>query len=210
MPAGDPGSSRIGHLDLEEMFRGAGLDPADLTPEVARAIGQILRTVVQGTMDVLHARRGIKEEFRIQHTVFDPVGRNNPLKFSAGVDDALHNLFVRRSPGYLGPVAAFEDAFEELRHHQIAMLDGMRVAFDAMLEQFNPSKLEEAFDREHKKGARLPVPIKPRYWELYGERFHDMVRDAEAAFRTLFGDEFSAAYAEQLKRLKAQSRSGKA
>jgi predicted component of type VI protein secretion system len=37
-----------------------------------------------------------------------------------------------------------------------------------------------------------------------------MVRDAEAAFRTLFGDEFSAAYAEQLKRLKAQSRSGKA
>jgi type VI secretion system FHA domain protein len=202
--------ARGAFIDLEELFRGAGLDPADAPPELAPVLGQILRIVVQGTMDVLHARRGIKDEFRIEHTIFEPVGKNNPLKFSAGVEDALHNLLVRRSPGYLGPAAAFEDAFDDLRHHQMAMLDGMRVAFEAMLERFDPAKLEEEFDRQQKKGARLAVPMKPRYWEAYSERFRDMVKDPEAAFRELFGDEFRAAYREQLARLKAQSRSGKA
>jgi predicted component of type VI protein secretion system len=36
-----------------------------------------------------------------------------------------------------------------------------------------------------------------------------MVRDADTSFRELFGDEFARAYEEQLKRLKAQGRSGK-
>ena len=47
---------------------------------------------------------------------------NNPLKFSANVDDALHNLLVKRNAAYLEPVEAFEDAFDDLRDHQIAML----------------------------------------------------------------------------------------
>jgi predicted component of type VI protein secretion system len=50
---------------------------------------------------------------------------NNPLKFSASVDDALHNLLVKRNAAYLGPVEAFEDAFDDLRDHRMAMLAGI-------------------------------------------------------------------------------------
>ena len=57
---------------------------------------------------------------------------NNPLKFSANAEDALHNLLVKRNPAYLGPLPAFEDAFADVRLHQMAMLHGVRAAFDAL------------------------------------------------------------------------------
>jgi type VI secretion system protein ImpI len=88
----------------------------------------------------------------------------------------------------------------------MAMLAGMRQAFETMLAEFNPDRLQQAFDRQGKKGALLSVPGKLRYWELYREKFGDMVRDPEASFAELFGDEFARAYEEQLERLRARSR----
>jgi predicted component of type VI protein secretion system len=82
----------------------------------------------------------------------------------------------------------------------------VRLAFDAMLERFDPDRLQEAFDRQVKKGALLAVPAKLRYWDLYRETVRDMVSDADKSFRTLFGDDFGAAYEEQLRRLKARGR----
>ena len=78
-----------------------------------------------------------------------------------------------------------------------------------MLSEFHPDHLQEQFDRQVKKGALVSMPARLRYWELYREWIHYMVRDADTSFRELFGDEFARAYEEQLKRLKAQGRSGK-
>jgi type VI secretion system FHA domain protein len=191
--------------DLTQVLVGAGLRPEVVTPELAQDFGRILRAVVGGLMDVLQARQKTKDEFRLGATSFKPAG-NNPLKFSANVEDALHNLLVKRNKAYLPPVEAFEDAFDDVRHHQVAMLAGVRVAFEAMLAQFDPDRLQERFDRQ-KKGALLSVPAKLRYWDQYRDWIRDMVRDAEGSFRELFGDEFAEAYEEQLKALKARGRS---
>jgi type VI secretion system FHA domain protein len=159
-------------------------------------------------MDVLQARQRIKDEFRIRVTTFKRAD-NNPLKFSANVDDALHNLLVKRNAAYLAPVEAFEDAFDDLRNHQIAMLAGLRAAFEAMLAEFDPDRLQQEFDRQLKKGnPLLAAPSKLRYWDLYREKVNEMVKDAEESFRSLFGDEFAKEYEQQLERLKAQQRSG--
>lgn len=198
-----------GDADLAAVLAGAGLDRVEVTPELLRSFGQILRVVVSGVMDVLQARQRLKGEFRMDMTTFKRAD-NNPLKFSANVDDALHNLLVKRNAAYLGPVDAFEDAFNDLRNHQMAMLAGMRVAFEEMLAGFDPDRLQKQFDGEIKKGgALLSVPAKFRYWDLYRDRFHDMVKDPDASFRELFGDEFARAYEEQLDRLKNQGRDGK-
>ena len=184
------------------MLKGAGVEGAVVTPELAQHFGEILRVVVAGVMDVLQARQRIKDEFRMRVTTFK-TSQNNPLKFSANVEDALHNLLVKRNPAYLGPVESFEDAFDDIRNHQMAMLAGVRVAFEAMLSEFNPERLQEEFDR---LGKGSIMPGKLRYWDLYRDKFNDMVSDAEASFRELFGEEFAKAYEEQLERLKAQGR----
>jgi type VI secretion system FHA domain protein len=178
-----------------------------LTPELSRNLGEILRVVVAGLMDVLQSRQKIKEEFGMQQTIFRP-SENNPLKFSANVEDALHNLLVKRNPAYLGTVDAFVDAFDDLRDHQLAVLAGMRVAFEAMLAEFDPDQLQQQFDKQMGGGLAL-TPAKMRYWDLFRARRAEMVRDPEEAFERLFGEEFRRAYEEQFRQLKAQRRQRK-
>jgi type VI secretion system FHA domain protein len=191
--------------DLAELLAGAGVPDAAITPELSRSLGHILRIVVSGLMDVLKSRQRIKEEFRMQQTMFRPAD-NNPLKFSANLDDALHNLLVKRNAAYLSPVEAFADAFDDLRDHELAMLAGMRVAFETMLADFDPDKLQQEFDAQMGKHSLPLLPAKLRYWDLYRDRRHALAKDPEATFARLFGEEFSRAYEEQFRKLKATRR----
>ena len=200
---GLPGSGT--DLDFAAMLAAAGVESARVTPELAAQFGQILRVVVSGLMDVLRARERIKDEFRMHMTTFKQAD-NNPLKFSANVEDALHNLLVKRNAAYLGPVEAFDDAFADLRNHQMAMLAGMRVAYESMLAEFDPARLQEDFEKQTKGSSFLSGSAKSKYWELYRNRFHDMVKDADTSFRNLFGDEFAKAYEDQLAKLKTLNR----
>jgi type VI secretion system protein ImpI len=204
-PAVAPGPPQV---TLADVLASAGLDDVTVTRELAETFGQILRVVVTGVWDVLKARQEAKSELGVDMTMIRPAD-NNPLKFSANVDDALHNLFVKRSGAYLGPVEAFEDAFGDLRYHQLAMWAALQAAFDNMLAEFAPDHLQKEFDDQLKKGALISKPASWRYWELYRAKFHDMVRDAEKCYSELFGDEFARAYEEQLKRLKSQGRAPK-
>ena len=198
-PAGGP--------DLAAVLAGAGLEGVSVTPDVARQFGQILRVVVTGVLDVLRARQEVRGEFRIRPTIMQR-RRNNPLKHSTDADDALHNLLLKKSPGYLGPVEAFEDAFKDLRNHQLAMLAGVRVAFEAMFSHFDPERLQREFDRhtpKARRGALAALQGKPDYWDFYRDWVQRLSQDADGTFRTLFGHEFAKAYEDQLDRLKAQS-----
>jgi type VI secretion system FHA domain protein len=185
------------------MLAGAGIPAAAMTPELARTLGKILRVVVSGLMDVLQSRKDIKQEFGMYHTLFRPKG-NNPLKFSTDVEDALHNLFVKQNPAYLTPVDAFADAFDDLRDHQLAMLAGLRAGFEAMLAEFDPNRLQHEFERQPGKAGLPLMPAKLRYWDLYRDRAGEMMKDQEAAFSRLFGNDFKRAYEEQFRLLKAQ------
>jgi type VI secretion system FHA domain protein len=197
-------SGPVSGSELQALLAAAGIEGLDPTSESAQVLGAVLRTSVQGLMEVLRARERIKDELRMRGTTFK-AANNNPLKFSANVDDAFHNLFVKRNPAYLPPAEAFTDAFREVRDHQTALMLAMRLAFEAMLAQFDPARLQQEFDRHLKKGSILGVPAKLRYWDLLRERYGDTVKDADTAFRKLFGEEFAKAYEEQLARLKGMT-----
>jgi len=196
-PAAAAGDSAY-TIDLATVLEGAGLDPSLVTPELARSFGQILRVVVSGVIDVMQSRQQIKDEFRMRVTRVRRT-ENNPLKLSVDVDDALHNLLAKHNPAFLTPVAAFEDAFVDLRNHQIAMLAGMRAAFESMLAEFDPDRLQKEFDRQPKG---LVPARKLLYWDLYRQKGQDLLKDREGSFRRLFGEAFARAYDEQLKQLK--------
>jgi len=201
-PPAPAASPAVVARDLAAVLAGAGLEGAPVTPELARNLGQILRVVVSGLIDVLQSRQRIKEEFRMRQTIFRPAD-NNPLKFSANVEDALHNLLVKRNAAYLGAVEAFADAFDDLRDHQLAMLAGMRVAFETMLAASDPDRMQEEFDKQSAKGL---IPARLRYWDLYREKRNEMKKDPEVTFTRLFGEEFARAYEEQFRELRAQRR----
>lgn len=198
-----PASS--GDSELRALMAAAGIEGLEPSPELAQTFGDILRVMVGGLMEILRARERMKDELRMRGTTFKPA-HNNPLKFSANVDDAFHNLLVKRNPAYLAPTDAFEDALHDIRDHQTAILAAMRLAFETMLAQFDPERMQEEFDRQSKKGSILGVPAKMRYWDLYRDKYGSLAKDADSSFRKLFGEEFAKAYEEQLARSKAPHR----
>lgn len=189
MPSGDA---------LAELLRAAGLDPAQVTADTLRQLGEILRVVIDGTIEALRMRAQTKSEFRLDMTRAQARG-NNPLKFAANVEDALHGLFARRNTAYLGPVEAFRDAFDDLHAHQLAMLAGFREAYQTLLREFEPETLRSEFEKQGRSATLLRLAGRARYWDLYEQHFAARMTDADDAFRELFGDPFSEAYERQFR-----------
>jgi type VI secretion system FHA domain protein len=201
IPPAQPREPAGADVTLGEILRGAGLDPAHtvIAPEVARQLGEILRLVVDGTMEMLKARNAIRRELRVPSTQLAPK-RNNPLKFSADVDDALHKLFIQRAPAYLDTVSAFGEAFEDIRRHQFALLKSVGVAFDSMLAKFDPKELEKNLRLEGGRAGVLGLGGgKTRQWEAYARLYAELIDDRDQAYRELFGDRWASAYETELR-----------
>ncbi len=91
---------------LASLAASAGIDPERADAAVQQELAGILDIVVQGLIEVLRSRAHVKSQFRMPVTSVRPV-ENNPLKFSMNAREALHNLFVRRNPGYLPAAGIF-------------------------------------------------------------------------------------------------------
>ena len=153
---------------------------------------------VDAMMDVLRARAELKNSFRLPATLIQR-SENNPLKFAPTAKEAVKRLLAAPDGGFLSGSAALADAAEDIRNHQMAMLAGVRSAFDSMLAHFDPARIEQ-FNEGGTR--RLPFGGRPRHWERYKEEFEAVTRNPDECFRRLFGDEFARAYEEQLGRLK--------
>ncbi|MFC5438023.1 type VI secretion system-associated FHA domain protein TagH [Rhodanobacter umsongensis] len=169
-------------------------------------VDQIFRVVVDGVMEVLRARAEIKNTFRLPVTIIQR-SENNPLKFAPNPDEALQKIMAPSNGAFMSGTAAFEDAFDDIRCHQMAMLAGVRAAFESLLVHFNPDRFEQEADGSSKRSA---FAGKGKYWDKYRENFDGLSRDPDECFRRLFGDEFARAYEEQLSRLKSAWRMQKA
>lgn len=168
-------------------------------------VDQIFRTVVDGVMDVLRARAEIKNTFRLPVTIIQR-SENNPLKFAPTPEDALARIMAPPTAGFLSGTAAFEDAFNDIRCHQMAMLAGIRAAFEQMVVQFSPERFENDGEGGSKRSGFMDFAGKSKQWEKYKEHWEAMNRNPDERFRRLFGEEFAKAYEEQLSRLKSARR----
>lgn len=172
---------------LEAFFAGAGIagpavssDPANAM-QTMRAVGEILRCVTDGTIQLLDARSQIKGEMGVEQTVLAAHG-NNPLKFSGDAGQALQLLLDRDDRGYLPPQQAFAEAFEDIVQHELSLLTGVRDAWHELLDRVDPEALEQRVGKE--KGlSGLLVSSKARCWDVFRERYREIVEDADRIFR---------------------------
>lgn len=162
--------------------------------------GEVIRESVRGLMQVLSSRSAIKNEFRMNVTTIQPI-ENNPLKFSANVDDALENMFLKQGNAYKKPIEAVQEGFAGIAEHQVAIIAGIRAAFKSVITRFEPHGLEERFSRGSGKVALIPGVQKAKNWDLYSEYYTDLVGDLDNSFQYLFGEEFVQAYEDQLRKL---------
>jgi FHA domain-containing protein len=192
---------------LAAFFAGAGIPNAaidePLTPEFMQRIGAMLAIAIQGAIELIAARAMLKREVKADVTIIAPT-RNNPLKFLPDAESALLQMFGSRIPGFMPPVEAMEDAFRDLRAHEVGIIAGMHAALAQILRRFEPAELEKRLKPGGMMEALLPNAHKARLWEAFAEMYVDISREAQDDFQSLFGRAFRQAYENEVSRLKGK------
>ncbi len=190
------------HVDsgVEAFCRGAGIDPTSLNADAQAALltlaGQLVRETALGLMETLKARADLKSKLRLNQTMIQPA-ENNPLKFSASVDEAVLKLLDPHGNRYLGPIEAIRDSFADLRNHHTSLMSAMQAGMDEFMNRIEPGELQERFDRGLKRGSLLGATNKMKYWDLYSEFYQALNQRNEQGLPAVFAEELARTYAEK-------------
>lgn len=190
---------------LQALLLGLGLPDLHTSrspTELAQLVGEMLRAATGGTMDVLMARALTKRESHIDMTMIGAYS-NNPLKFFPDADSALTQMLNSDSPAYMRPVKALNASFDDLKAHELAVIAGMRAALGAVVQRFDPARVEQRRTTHGALDKWMPARRKARLWDRLVERYEDLARDADEDLQRLFGELFSKAYEEQVARMRS-------
>lgn len=186
-------------------LQGAAIEgalPNAPSPELLAAIGAMMRIAVGGIHRLVSMRAMAKDEMQAQMTVIQVRG-NNPLKFAPDGIVALQLLLQPPARGFLPGPAALRDALVDLQSHQVGVIAGMRAALEAVLDRFDPAKLEGLLSTRSVFDSLRPAHRRARLWEVYLEHYRSLREEAEEDFQRFFGEAFRQAYEAQVRSLDA-------
>jgi predicted component of type VI protein secretion system len=184
-------------------LKGAGIELAqDPTPELLATLGAMMRIAVGGIHRLVAMRAMAKDEMQAQMTVIQVRG-NNPLKFAPDAEVALRLLLQPPARGFLAGPAALRDALTDLQSHQVGVIAGMRAALEAVLDRFDPAKLETHLTKRSVFDSLRPAHRRARLWEVYLEHYSSLREEAQEDFQRFFGAAFREAYEAQVRSLDA-------
>lgn len=171
----------------------------DLIETMAR-LGNTFRIMTEGMREILMTRTSIKSEFRINQTVISS-GNNNPLKFSVSPQMAMETMVKPAQTGFLESDAAAEQALDDIKAHEVAVMTGMEAAIKGVLAQLSPEELEKTIVESGGITSFLKNK-KAQYWDVFEKQYSRIADQAETDFHDVFAKEFAKAYQDQLERLK--------
>jgi type VI secretion system FHA domain protein len=169
-----------------------------------RMIGQLLRGYSQGALELLSNRTVVRRAVRVDVTMIAPE-RNNPLKFSPDVIVALGHLLGKNShPGFMGSVEAVNNAFTDLRAHELGLISGMKSAFNYVMESLDPNLVDDGgssfgglFD------GILSMRRRAQLWDAYGKYFQETKEGIADNFDAFFANAFRSAYEAAIEELQS-------
>jgi len=192
---------------VQAFCRGAGIDPATLSPEAQAMLpliaGQLLRETIVGLNDLALARSTGPAGVHLATLPNQAVGSSNPLRSSRSVEESLQRLLESQGRLYAGPVDALRDVMQEAKDHEAALTSAMRAGLQSILGQLSPANVADQF--EHGR-ARLLAPgqdPRPRYWEHYAD-FHKLV--SQQVSGTELPHSFIEAFSREYSRTRAELR----
>jgi predicted component of type VI protein secretion system len=177
-------------------FKGAGITaplPERPSPELMNTVGAMLRIAIDGLYRLIAMRALAKDEMQGPLTM-TRVRDTNPLKFAPDAAVALQLMLDPPPRGFLAGPAALHDALVELESHQVGVAAGMSAALDAVLERFDPTKLEATVEARSLLESLQPARHKARLWQLYLEHFRSLRQETQEDFQHFFGKAFRDAY----------------
>jgi FHA domain-containing protein len=181
---------------LSAFKHGAGLDDwpeQSITPELMETVGRILQATAQGMVSLLATRATVKQEIHLSVTLINPKS-NNPLKFLPDGHTALLQMLGPRMPGFMAPVDAVEEAFEDLITHQTAIAAGTQAAVKALFRRFDPDSIESQNPQNGVSEKMSRILHQARLWNAYKSQYGIIRDEVKDDFFRRLGSDFHEAY----------------
>ncbi len=217
-----PSPSKIKQIDIEKpavqkpiiknitsseqhaFLKGLGISQ-ELTSDVVSEqlmyeMGECMNLMLLGLMESLRNRSNLKNEFRVNQTTFQQK-ENNPLKFSATIDDVFQNLFLRKSTSFLPATKAVTEAFNDTKKHDIALTAGTLGEIKGILNQLDPNSIESRDLNDSILDNFLPGHKQLKYWKLYKSLHSDITNEISNQGSSALSDDFVRAYDKKIKSL---------
>lgn len=191
------------HVLKDAFLRGAGIPfdaiSAELTPELMELLGKLMGASVQGAIDLLALRSLVKQEVKADVTMV-VLRNNNPLKFFPDSQTVLIQMLRKKMPGFMEPLESVEDAYRDLRGHQMGVVAGTRASMGAIMERLGPGRLAQALPAPALLDKLMPARRKAALWDQYCSQYEAMAGEAQDQFKSVFGAAFLAAYEKEVER----------
>ena len=191
---------------VQAFCRGAGIDPASLTPEAQSMLpllaGQLLREAVVGLNDLQLARSAASPGAASADAATASV--SNPLRTSSSVEQALQRLFESYGRLHGGPVEALRDVMQDVKDHEAALNAGIRAGLNTVLAQLAPGNIADQFEQGRARSLAPGQDPRPRYWEHYAEFYRVIAQSTAAGVPHPFAEAFARAYDETRAELRAR------
>lgn len=191
-----------GQACLQAFLNGLGVSEANIQQADSEAwweqLGQALQQSLLGMIDVMRARSEVKSSFRVNQTTFQQ-RENNPLKFSANIDDAFHNLFNRPGSSFLPANQAIKEAFADISRHEDAIIAGASSAINGVLTQLAPHQIEQKDYSSNFLDKLNPAQRQARMWSLYKALHQDLAVELNKNKQRGVNDDFISAYEAHLR-----------
>lgn len=182
---------------LRAIAAGAGVQPQVFMQrdahEVATEIGSVLRAVVDELAVLLKARAAAKVLAKSGHRTMISSADNNPLKFVPASEEIIEIMFTRRRAGYLDARSSIEEAFSDLKTHEIATYAAMQSALSRLLDELSPDSVEKRL------AASSFASRKGRAWDAFVAIWEAKEQAHENGMLDVFLAYFSEAYAKAAK-----------
>lgn len=184
-----------------DSFAAAFLQVLGLPEETATAtqgalLGQVMATLLDGTIDLVKARADIRNELRLRGAGVTP-RENNPLKFSLNAQDAALRLGKGQSMGFQEPRAAAQEVMQELNLHNLALLTGIDAGVKSVLDELNPKTIGQdkgvlglptlmsRLSEQHAKVAEDTIErTGGPFWRAFSKAYQQAVDTGNAAPKT--------------------------
>lgn len=167
---------------LSRRFLGRALDD----PQQIAAFTQQLEQTLDVFLRCFIALRTGQEQFR-QALDIKALGHAESALDRAR--DAMELGALLLSGKDANAIGALEHAFKNIMIHQVALLNGLMAGVRTLLGKLSPDRVTKEASRERRS------PSVRQIWETYVEMHHDLAEEDNETFDTIFGKQFSKAYA---------------
>lgn len=182
-------------------LKGLGVKPelhnALTTEKLWFEMGQGLNLLLTELMESLRQRALVKNQLRVNQTMFQ-TQQNNPIKFSANIDDVIQNLFIINSASFLSSRESIKESFIDTRRHEHALLAGADGVLKGILEQVSPSHINQQVNNNSNILKIIPGQSESKSWKLYQNLHDELSRDVNAKGAMALSDDFLKAYNDKI------------